>query len=564
MFHSPKPHQTRSKTAAEAARAAEAAAAGETSPQPTPGQQQNPPLPTTARSPPPPITEHEKAVDKFRSTRIRLDQILRKKKEELRLPEIALAILQVDDHFTALQNLDVPEDILTNMETQAINVLDKAFKKVRTFDPEIQTIEQIRAIKPQLTSTTPLTEQTSGAGNEDFEIIEGQAHSTPVTQPTQASNVRTAQPENNNPTQPPSNPPNNDAAVLPNPNTSGTTAERPTPQSRRSESRTSRYYDYLRSRSQTTSQSTGRGRGTTPRGSTTTPRGRTTAPRGSTTRGRGRGRGSTRTMSGLQTGNHNLFQRSSNNTGPSNTWQSGPSNSNTWQNGPYNSGQNSSNTWQNNTPNNQPNTWQNGPQNGWQGGHSYDAWNTASSASRGNSGSMPFRPGQDASMDPYGYFSHPSMYPQGGPGMASNAYDLPPPPSRAPFGNNEHANSWHNAFSGPSTSGQNSGPSHANAFDHPSWSNHNPPPNYNVPPPNLQRQAQLPALRRQLWKPVRRQQHGIRADKWPRRPRDTGTTGSGNNVPRMTWICSIDSTFQAHGRCLRLETFPLNTNTSTP
>ena len=426
MFHSPNPHQTRSRTAAQSANP------GADNPAPNAASA----APPTTTNPVLPSNEQEKAVDRFRSSRIRLDQVLRKKRADQRLSELGLTVLQVDTNFRNLQNFNIPEDILSDMENQAINALDRAFKKIQEINPEINTITQLQNMQSQLihersipgSSTQPVT-----SGTEDFELIpedNTQPASTPAQPPLGSQNLQppplSQPPTPSQPstlTQPPSG-----GAPLPNVNTAsslntnvGSSQQLPahstpttnqnqtdqttpsanqtphtTPRTRQNRPQTSRYFEFLRTRNQHQRSASAR---------STSARSRGGGTRGTSQRGRGRGRGTARTTSGLQTGNHDLpgAQANGGQTPGSSAYNSGQFHQNQYGHPPGSSAQNPS-TFQHPAP---PNS-------------SY----------------------YDPITDPYGQYRPPAPAPPG----------YGPPPPSGPFPTRQESVSpWNNAFTGPNT-----------------------------------------------------------------------------------------------------------------
>ena len=69
------------------------------------------------------------------------------RRKRLEVPLLALGILEVNSRVQAVQNLDIPEDILGPLETQARNTVTKAFDRLQKSRAPYATMEQLEAAR---------------------------------------------------------------------------------------------------------------------------------------------------------------------------------------------------------------------------------------------------------------------------------------------------------------------------------------------------------------------------------------------------------------------------------
>ena len=145
MFRSPVgPPQTRSQTGANQQ--------GGPAPPVPPTITLSPPRGTERAGPstfPPPVTNEEKAVEAVRQSKSKVHNLLKYKK--LNVPEIALAILDLDATFQKAQQMEVPTVIFDALELQVIGAIDKAFSYITPLDSSLQSISAIEAQRSRLT-----------------------------------------------------------------------------------------------------------------------------------------------------------------------------------------------------------------------------------------------------------------------------------------------------------------------------------------------------------------------------------------------------------------------------
>ena len=94
-----------------------------------------------------PITREERAFEKVRRGKIKLNGLIRRK--VLQASELAIAILQVNDDFTELLQLSVPEDIMGNLERQVTNAVEKAFIRMQRTKPNIRSMHDLQRHRQQ-------------------------------------------------------------------------------------------------------------------------------------------------------------------------------------------------------------------------------------------------------------------------------------------------------------------------------------------------------------------------------------------------------------------------------
>ena len=142
-----------------------------------------------------PETPEEMACERLRKSKIKVNGLVTRK--HLETYELGLAMLNMDRLFRIVIEMAIPGDIATRMETQVIFAMEKAFDRMSSLNPRLDTLDKIERMKEEFMrqataaakNSNPNSLPMAGTTNTN-QMNQNTNHPNPNANANQASNQR--------------------------------------------------------------------------------------------------------------------------------------------------------------------------------------------------------------------------------------------------------------------------------------------------------------------------------------------------------------------------------------